>query len=475
VFALTCWADQPVAASETLIRLSVQPAPASKPALRYLLLPELREVNPGNPVQNYLKCFMEQQKFFFDKEAFERRDKLLTMPLKELPAQELQDYGGAALRQADWAARLDKPDWQILLKLKAEGVSVLLPDVQQLRSLANALKVRFRAEVALGRFDDAIRTAKTMFAMSRHLGEHPTFIGNLVGLAIANVAIGPLEEMLEQPGCPNLYWALTHLPHPLVSIDMGGQGERLWFEPEFRDLDETAPMSADQLNKFIARLDHLFSEGKPIKPGEGVRGWLAAGSKDEAFVGAARRRLIENKFPEELALRFPADQVLLLDQKRELELRFDDAIKIMGLPAWQAEALIAQTKRPGGTQPAAGLERGLFAEFVPAAYKIHRAQTRVEQRIALLRHVEALRLYAAEHNGTFPAKLAEITVPLPDDPFTGKPFRYELVGATAHLRGSPPRGEENNPAFNVHYELTLQKTELRSQKSEAEGQKSANR
>ena len=185
-------------------------------------------MNPGNPIQGYMKCFMEQQKFFFDKEAFERREKLLAMPLKELPAQELRDYGGFALSQADWAARLDTPDWQILLKLKADGIGLLLPDVQELRPLAGALKVRFRAEVALGRFDDAIRTAKTMFAMSRHLGEHPTLIGNLVGFAVANTAIGPLEEMLEQPGCPNLYWALTNLPDPLVPLDKGMEGERAW-------------------------------------------------------------------------------------------------------------------------------------------------------------------------------------------------------------------------------------------------------
>jgi hypothetical protein len=47
-------------------------------------------------------------------------------------------------------------------------------------------------------------------------------------------------------------------------------------------------------------------------------------------------------------------------------------------------------------------------------------------------------------------------VPLPDDPFTGKPFRYELIGTTAHLRGSPPPGMEKEPAFNIHYEVTLQ-------------------
>ena len=62
-----------------------------------MLLPEFQETNPGNPCHNYLKCFMEQQKFFFDKETVQRREKLLALPLDELPAKELLDYGGFAL------------------------------------------------------------------------------------------------------------------------------------------------------------------------------------------------------------------------------------------------------------------------------------------------------------------------------------------------------------------------------------------
>ena len=92
---------------------------------------------------------------------------------------------------------------------------------------------------------------------------------------------------------------------------------------------------------------------------------------------------------------------------------------------------------------------------MPAVDSVRRAQARLEQRIALLRHVEALRLYAAEHNGRFPAKLSDVAVLLPDDPFTGKPFRYEITGKTAHLRGTPPPGEEKNFGFNIHYEITL--------------------
>ena len=44
--------------------------------------------------------------------------------------------------EADWAARLDNPDWQVLLKVKTEGVGLLIPDVQEVRSLANPLKLR---------------------------------------------------------------------------------------------------------------------------------------------------------------------------------------------------------------------------------------------------------------------------------------------------------------------------------------------
>jgi hypothetical protein len=118
------------------------------------------------------------------------------------------------------------------------------------------------------------------------------------------------------------------------------------------------------------------------------------------------------------------------------------------LPAWQADALARQTK------PAR--EPVLFAEILAAGvYNVRRRQVLLEQRLALLRHIEALRIYAAEHSGTLPMKLSEISVPLPDDPFTGKPFHYAVNGTTAHVRGIPPAGMETDSAYNIHYEVTL--------------------
>ena len=431
-FSLPCRADQTITTTETVIRLTVQPMAGPKPAMRYQLLPELNELNPGNPVEGYLRCFPEQGSFFSYKEACESREKLQSIPLARTPERELQ-FGPSALREADRAARLDKPDWQITLQLKTDGIGLLLPDLQQLRSVANGLKVRFRAEAAQHRFDDGLGTAKTLFAMARHLGEHPTLIGDLVGIAITYAAIGPLEEMLEQPACPNLYWALTNLPNPLVSIEKGLAGERVLLAGEFRDLNASAPMTADQLKKLIAHIDNALGV-------KSTRAWLDERIKDEGLVDAARRRLIESGLPEERLLRFPAGQLILLDEMREFEVRRDELMKLVNLPRWQIEAL-------GGLAYKRSKEPALFADaFVPALDRVHNLQVRLEQRIALLRHVEALRLYAAKHEGRLPEKLADVTVPLPADPFTGKPFAYKVEAATAHLRGS-----------NTHYQVTVQK------------------
>ena len=439
VFVLPCRADETISGSEILIRLSVSPAPTPQPALKFQLLPELVERNPGNPVQNYMKCFMEQQKFFFDKVAFERREKLLAMPLKELPEQPIEDFGGYALAHADWAARLDTPDWQVLLKIKSEGVALLVPDLQEIRALANPLKLRFRREIACGRFDQAIGTAKTMFSIARHLGEHPTLIGSVVGASFAIAAIGPLEEMLEQPGSPNLYWALTNLPTPLVSMEKGAEGERVWMTVEFRDLDEIAPMNADKMRRFIAHLDKLLGDGTPIGPGQGIERALDLRVKTAAKINAARRRLTEFGFAENLLIQYPPEQIILLDEKREYQVRRDDVLKLMSLPVPQALTLARQTK--------ADAEPALFADrLIEGVLGVHWRLGQLEQKIALLRHVEALRMYAAGHSGTLPARLSVISVPLPDDPFTGKPFHYEQKGATAHIRGTQPGEKAEGPS-----------------------------
>ena len=241
----------------TVVRLKLRPASLPTPALKYQLLPELPEMKPGNPIQAYLKCFAEQNNFFFSKQANDQREKWSKMPLDKLPAAKMRGYGGSALRHADYAARLETPDWQALTLLQEEGAEMLLPEVQQMRMLARALHVRIRGQLADKRFDDALKTAKTMLAMARHFSEHPALISHLVGIAIGFITLEPLEEMIQQPGSPNMYWALTTLPKPLVPLHKGIQGERMMWRSELKILREDVPMTDAQLRHVMEKL------GKP--------------------------------------------------------------------------------------------------------------------------------------------------------------------------------------------------------------------
>jgi hypothetical protein len=437
---------------EPAIQFTVRPMASPKPALKYQLLPELRELNAGNAAHNYLKCFIEQRRFFYSKEAVADRVRYQTMPLAELPLDKLRDYGRNALRQADWAARLDAIDWQELQHVQEGGVEEVLPGVGPLQVLAAALQVRFRAEVAGRRFDDAIRTAKTMFALSRHLGEHPSEVANLVGLWTAHLGCNTLEEMVQQPGCPNLYWALTDLPCPLVDLRKGVHGQRTLLAAELRVIRDDAPMAEAEIEKFV---DHYcgtrsFAREQTGDAPRNQRAMLLARVKDADRVSAARRGLRNAGCAEALVNRFPPLQVILLDEKRAYEIQRDERIKLLALPLWQIDSFASRKETASGSGH-------LFTDQLPDIIKLRRTQGQLEQQIALIRHIEAFRLYAAEHDGKLPAQLAELTVPAPADPVTGKPFGYTVEGTTAKIRGGPLEAENKGMARIALYAVTMQK------------------
>ena len=131
--------------------------------------PELPEVLHGAAV------------LLLQKEAAAERARYQTMPLGRVAAREGAAVRRLALRQADWAAGWMRSTGRPSSDSERRH-GTLADELGPLQILAAALQVRFRAEVAERRFDDAIRTAKTMFALARHLGEHPTEVADLVGL-----------------------------------------------------------------------------------------------------------------------------------------------------------------------------------------------------------------------------------------------------------------------------------------------------
>jgi hypothetical protein len=434
-------------ATRTIVKLDVEAKAAPKPSLRYQLLPEVRELKPGTALQLYLKCFMEQNAFYHSKESEENRNKWLEMPLKDLPLKEVRNYGGRPLRFADEAARKERIEWQIAEDIRQDGVHVILSDVMKLRLLAGALKVRLRGEIAEKRFDDAVGTVKTLFKLAQQLGEHPTLIGHLIGLAVVAQTVGCLEEMIQQPGCPNLYWAFADLPSPLVSLRAGGQGERMFVEAELGRLDRTAPASDEAVEKVVAGFERMVREIKDKKAVD-VRAYLKERTGNDKSVKEARERVIDAGVKRAAAEKMSATQIILLDEQFAHENRHDDETKWLMQPYWRVESKYAAMDRKKG---------GMLADLLPHARNVHRAQARITQRLNLLQALEAIRLYAAANKGAVPAKLDDLDVPLPDDPFTGKAFRYKASDGKATLSGSPPQGEEKTAAFNVTYEIKIAK------------------
>jgi hypothetical protein len=411
--------------------LTVRPMATPKPALRYQLLPEVRELNPGNPVQWYLRCFAEQRNFFFGIQGVEERARYREMSLAELAKEDLRNYGGSALTQADWGARLETADWEVLRKVQ-DGSEQRVAELGAFKVLAIALQVRFRGAIARADWDGAIRTAKTMFGFARHLGESPSLAANLLGLEVAGLALDSLEEMIQQPAAPNLYWALADLPAPLVELRKGLQGERAGTDAELGVLRADTAMSDEQLEEFVGKLSGRIGAVREQagRPPKNIRAAIQAKVEDRERAGRIRARLLKNapangfmeKFEALTILSLSPLQLILLDERDDFENRRDEYLKLLRLAPWQIDAVMKDDTNRGD---------GLFSDFFPNFIAHRRSQARIEQRIAMLRCIEAIR-----NHGGLPENLSELKVPLPEDPFTGKPFEWSVNSGVAKLSGA---------------------------------------
>jgi hypothetical protein len=443
------------------IKLTLSPAAAPSPALKYALLPELKDQTPGNAALEYYRAFSPEWWGNIRRpETWERITNALQVPLKDVPRKDLAWIeSDRMLRQVDLAARREYVDWGMAERVRREGFGLLMPDVQSLRQFGMLLAMRARLEIAAGHYDKGLYTLQTGFALARHLGDGVTLIQMLVGVAMGLQMSAQLEELVQQPGAPNLYWALTDLPRPFFDLRKALQAEKLALYasiPALRDL-ETAPLTPEQqqnlVNTLGGGLDVLLVRGQnPSWNNRLVWTFLVL----RAYPEAKQALLAEGRKPEEVEA-LPALQVVLIHSLHQYQRLQDDMFKWIGLPYWEARPHCEQADRQF-RQARARLEGMPFIEAIPAIQKAMAAPARLERRIAALRCVEAVRLYTAAHDGKLPAALGDITeVPIPIDPVTGKAFAYQASGERATLSAPPPPGEQANPSNTLTYELTLRR------------------
>ncbi|WP_020467855.1 hypothetical protein [Zavarzinella formosa] len=444
------------------VEISVSPAAPPVPALKIMFQPSLKELVPGNPVLGYLKCFMEQDNLYANKEVSEDREKMMAMPLAELknfkPGTynygDLKYYGGVSSKNARRATRMETPDWNIVGEMQENGYNTLLPEIQKLRTLSKVVALKTRGEIMAGDFDEAATDITVILTLAKHLGEHPTYIGTLVGLAIAQTGLDRIAELIQQPKAPNLYWALSTLPQPLVRQERAVLGELMMSPVGLRNLTDPAKVwgkeeiqQAREFAAIVGSFDHLSKEKR-----EEIDKWLKSRLKDKEWLDRARLDLVSPTRSGQMLEKYPPEQVVFLAIISKAEARQHESMKYAMLPFHQVQEQLMASEPNSEMPPEVAVTYSLSVWL----RKPRVAQARLEQRIALLRSVEAVRLYAAANEGKLPPDLKATGVPVPLDPVTGGPIQYQVTDGKAVIHGAPPKGLEKDPTW-IRYVVSVRK------------------
>jgi hypothetical protein len=416
------------------------PTPPTVPALKYMLLFDPVDRLDGNAALQYDAAMQ----LLFDKEEKEisDADELLT----DQPEKRSEFSSAAAPLDApnlvsllELGGRCQYCDWQP--PMRELGINTLLPHLNQTREMANYLTVRAVYFARNGNVSEALRLTKLEVELGSKIGQEQVLVSGLVGIGIVANAGVALHEVMIQPDCPNLYWALASLPRPMISLRNCLSGERIWIYGTFHELraDRIDDLSADGWHSVFKRMVDYSKQ-------PGMAASSMAWANDQTVADEVKRNLPEAAAAYAQAHNISADQAEQLDpfklvawywfeQCQDLQ---DDNFKLSSLPYPQAAAKWQQFadryKQMVLDQPA-----NPFLNIIPALAKAARTFVRSDRMLAALTDVEAIRSYAAANNGNLPDSLSSITdTPALDNPMTGKPFNYQVKGDTATLSDPQP-------------------------------------
>jgi len=303
--------------------LAIEPSRLDPAQKSLSLMPKAEELTKGNAASFYSKAVEAMPADFDMNPVWDWRN----MPLRNLPQGQVQavlEQVKASLDMMSQGARCKSCTWP-------RFASGEVPDgAAAYRQLACLLCIKARLEIAQGQDEKSLDTIRSGLAASKHVGEAPSIILGLVGVAMADLMLLAIQDLSQVRGTPNLYPAIHSLPRPLVDMEVS-----------------------------------ISSDHPP---------WLV------------RVRM-----------------------KRELEESYEKTRILM---------------------------------------------RRLDANVAALECIEALRHFAAGHDGQLPAQLSGILdLQIPNDPATARPFAYRVEGSKAVLETSIPKGGDSR--HSARYEITV--------------------
>jgi len=133
------------------------------------------------------------------------------------------------------------------------------------------------------------------------------------------------------------------------------------------------------------------------------------------------------------------------------------ALADMPKPFVDVEKAIEHEKKVSLDLPPDDLRREQTAEQKETSFdRLRSISKRLDNNLNGLQCVEAIRHYAAAHDGRLPENLSDISqMEVPKDVLSGKAFEYHRTSTGAVLKSTIPEGGSERDAFN--YEIVLKK------------------
>ncbi|MGB7344100.1 MAG: hypothetical protein WBD20_07795 [Pirellulaceae bacterium] len=446
--------------------IKIWAAPEPSPALHYRFWPAPALRQPKNPMPYVMRAVL------FSKMATQYADARSTfheplsdfreMPIDELPQDEvakfIDKFGKVMLDELGHAENAMDIRYELdLVDLSAsEFISTLLPEFQEMRAVARLLDMRARLAAGEGRWNDFSRDCRLGFRFAEVAARSTDLlVGRLIGFAIAGMTFETIQEAMQLPGCPNMYWALAAVPD-----------EQLFETREAVEFDATLvlrlrgpdalpndPIGPDAARRELKRLsqeasDILIASGSKS---EGQMMQMMSGVYIVTMVDQARERLADtDAWKDRIAELSPSEAVL-----RYVHLEFDELhdnwLKWALLSAGSGESYADEMEREANRQKNSGnVLRSLIMQLIPAVNAATRSGTRSKQHKGMLMTIEALRMHA-DVQGALPQSLVDLKpVPAPLDSISGQPFRYLRTSETTATLGRAERHSgDKETTFNI--------------------------
>jgi tetratricopeptide (TPR) repeat protein len=246
-----------LSAKARTVEMTLYPTKAAEAAQKHRLLPGPEEQIDSDAVALYEKAIQSLPRNY-DRDKISRWSKA---PLRDLPidqAESVLQKFNPALGLLKQAGLCKKCNWPAVTPGPAKDK--LMKSLGEYRQFAFILAVQARVQMAQHQYDQAIGTMRTGFAVARHLAEAPTLIQGMVGAAVAALMCQQVEQFVQEPDAPNLYWGLQSLPKPLVDLNKQLELEMLLVQKHEnlllrREIEEQLKPAHERVRLLMKRLD----------------------------------------------------------------------------------------------------------------------------------------------------------------------------------------------------------------------------